>query len=502
MADPPKLVVSLPARSLAEAGPQIELARRAGADLGEIRFDRWSTEGRLRAAGLFPSGLPLIATLRSRAEGGDGPDDPGERAAFFATIADLPFTWIDLEAGRDDLLEIPSSVRPELGVIRSTHFAEGTTVAEVMRALDVPVPPRTLRKLVVPAPTGIAVRELVPAIQRAPVAPHRLILTTGGSGPLLRALGRRLGIPYVYAALPEGEAGGTLGQVEASQIPVDRLHRFFADPDQPPLFAVLGHPVLHSLSPSIHDHWMSATQRSGLYVPLDITTDAEFRFVLSRLAELGFRGLNVTHPWKTAALAYAARSSAAAKECGAANCLTWKGTDWEADNTDVLAMTRRLEELRAEGTWDGERMTVLGAGGAARATLVAARKLGARSTVYARRRSTAEKAALTYGSEVGDEASPVRTSLVIHATTAGAEPATPLSLPLGDVVERGGLVLDWVYRPAEPTVRERTRMAGARYESGERLLVYQAASSFSHWWGAPPSPESVRHVLAEVGCAA
>ncbi|HLM91171.1 MAG TPA: type I 3-dehydroquinate dehydratase [Thermoplasmata archaeon] len=501
-ADPPQLVVTLPARSVDQAADQVEEARRAGADLVEIRFDRWNPAERHRAAGLFPSSLPLIATLRSRAEGGEGPDDPRERAAILARLLELPFHWVDFEAGRDDPSPPPRTADSRPGVIWSTHFPKGTPVADVLRALEAPVPPRTLRKLVLPATTGVAVTQLVPAIRGIRLAPDRVLHTTGGSGPLLRALGQRLGMPLVYACLPEEARSKNPDAVEPAQIPVDRLRRFFGGSGERPLYAVLGHPVFHSLSPAIHDRWMTATGRVGLYLPLDISTEEELEGVMSRLGGLGFRGLNITHPWKAAALALARGSSTLAKECGVANCLTYVGTGWEADNTDVLAMTRRLEELRSDGTWDGDRLTVLGAGGAARATLLAARTVGARATVVARQRAAAEGIARAFGSEVGEPAHPVPTSLVVHATSAGGESTSPLSIPLEGLVRPDALVLDWVYRAADPHLPEMARRAGARYESGERLLVYQAVASFARWWGAPPPTESVRAVLEEVGCAA
>ena len=498
----PRLIVTLPARTVAEARAQIEEARASGADLAEVRFDRISPAERDGAATLFPTDLPLVATLRSQLEGGEGPDDRIERSRILGTLAGLPFELVDQEEGRD---EQPLATAPPAGppnVILSTHFPAGTPVSDLVREIERPVPPRTVRKVVLPASVGTVLRDLLPAIHRARASRGpTVVLTTGGSGPLLRALGRRLDQPFVYASLPEPLGSDSSHTVEPSQLPVDRLHRYFAPADAPPLFAVVGRPVFHSLSPAIHDRWMQATARAGLYLPLEVTSAEELEEAMAHLGNLGFRGLNVTHPWKSEALALARTSSPVARACRAANCLTFSSPGWDADNTDVAAATRRLGELRSEGAWKGDRLTVLGAGGAARATVLAAQSFGAKVTVVARRPEQAREVAQTLGCEVGDPTSPRSDPFVVHATSAGRESGHPLSIPLAAFLPPGGYLLDWVYHRGEPGLCPIARAAGARYESGERLLVYQAASSFARWWGTPPSPDAVRGVLGELGCA-
>jgi shikimate dehydrogenase/3-dehydroquinate dehydratase type I len=491
----PRLVVTLIARSLDDARAEVQEALAGGSDLAEIRVDRWPAAERARLDGLFPSPLPLIATLRSRAEGGEGPDDPTERARILAGIARLPFAWIDLEPARD---EIDRTIHGAAhSVILSTHFPAGTPPSPVLRSLEAPVPMGAIRKVVVPAEMRTALTELIPFLQRSRPRSDRVVLTTGGSGPLLRGLAKRLDLPLVYAAPPE--TPGASRSIEPAQVPVDRLRRFFGGPKDAPLFALLGRPVAHSLSPAIQDRWLVASGRIGLYVPLEIESEPELRTALGRMGELGFRGVNVTHPWKAAALAVARRCSSAAEECGAANCLTLGPAGWEADNTDCAAIERRLRELQGAGAWDGDRLTVLGAGGAARATLVAARRMNAHATVYTRRPSAATEVVRAYGGEVGDPGRPAPDRLVVQASSAGME--GPLEVPLARLLTATSTVLDWVYRPTDASVGEATRRAGARYESGERLLVYQAAASFDHWWGEPPSPAAEQAVLVEVGCA-
>lgn len=245
---PPSIVVTLPARTIADARLQIELAKAGGADLVEIRFDRFSDEELGRASELFPSPIPLLATLRSRAEGGEGPDDPGSRSRVLKDFASHRFRWIDVESARD-LPGARTLARPgERALIVSTHSTtpeRGATWSDLLRT---PVPDGAVRKVVVPSTVSQLLRELIPALPPPGELPL-VALTTGPSGPLLRVWSRKFGFPFVYCSLPEGTGRVGLPSVEPSQIPVDRLRPFLHSEGSPPVFAVVGHPVAHSRSP-------------------------------------------------------------------------------------------------------------------------------------------------------------------------------------------------------------------------------------------------------------
>lgn len=496
----PAIVVSLPAHTIGEAREQIREAAASGGDLAEIRFDRWTPDERRRAADLFPSPLPLVATLRSRSEGGEGPDDPRERAETLGHLCRLPFRWVDLERARDreEALSVPAE---NLGRIVSVHRLGPGPHPEWAELLREPPAPGTLRKVVVDSSVGTLLAELLPAIPPAGEGPV-VALTTGSSGPLLRAWSRRLGFPMVFASLPATSLrpGAAPSPVEAAQVPVDRLRPFLEAGDEAPAFGLAGHPVDHSLSPALHARWMRAAGTPGLYVPLDFVSEEEFVECLLPLAERGFRGLNVTHPLKSAALEAATEVAPGAAACGVANCLTFREGTVEADNTDLAAILRRSDELRQEGAWDGRHVTVIGTGGAARATLAAARTVGARRRVVGRNLDRVTRLAREFGADRGGEPFPPD-GLVVHATTVGRDGSGPLEVPLEPYVGRGTYFLDWVYRPDTPSIRRAVAGAGGVYEDGTRLLIYQAAASFGIWWGEEPDPEVLSESLEEAGCA-
>jgi shikimate dehydrogenase len=499
--DVPLLIVTLPGRTVEDVRAQVELARSAGGDVAEVRFDRWSAPERARLPALFPSRLPLMATLRSRAEGGEGPDDTEVRRPLLEAMAAQPFRWIDLEESRDtDLVATRSSADDSLRVV-STHLPEGFAVPELIRLVRERDVPGAIRKVVIPASIGELLGSILPSL-RATGLNSAVVLTTGASGALLRAWAMQFHYPFVYASLPESPAPDAPSPVEVSQLPVDRLRMYFDHGGGGPLFGVAGHPVAHSRSPVLHSRWMRAGRHAGIYVALDFATESEFVESLDPLIAGGFRGLNVTHPWKQAAFAAATRVGPGAERCGTANCLTFRDEEVEAENTDLVAILRRLEELRRDENWNGTDLVVVGSGGAAAATLGAARALGTSAHLVARSSERGAALAERLGARLLDPTEGRRFSLVVHATSVGRAETGELKAPLAELLEPGGRVLDWVYLPIDPTVKAIAESAGATYEDGWRLLVYQAAASFGIWWGKEPAAGEVTRAVEEGPCAA
>lgn len=479
---PPLCIVTLSARSAEEARQETSLAAEAGADVAEIRFDRWRDRSFDQMARLFPAPLPLLATLRSRSEGGEGPDDPAERARWFSDIARLAFAFVDVEWRQD--ADSSGGLAPSPGAARiySVHLAPGTPAPEVHRWVTLLTGQEGMAKVVVPASVGVVLTELMPNLP--PAGEGRLVVhTTGPSGPLLRAWARRLGFAAVFAA-PAVEAGhGRGAPVEPAQIPIDRLGPYLKAGGSAPLFAIVGRPVSQSRSPDLHHFWMSAEGRLGLYIALELGTESELVDSVPRLVAGGFRGLNITHPFKFVALQASDEDSVGATACGCANLLTFDDGQVMADNTDLFACLLRLRELEVAGRWDGENLLVVGAGGSARATLAAARELGVRPVVAARSSEAESRLASEFGAEAARSTAARKVSLLVHATPVGRRGNPTLDVDLRGWLGPESYVLDWVYEPDHPTVRELATQAEGSYEDGRRLLAYSAAASYGRWWG-------------------
>ncbi|MGC2289885.1 MAG: type I 3-dehydroquinate dehydratase [Thermoplasmata archaeon] len=500
----PLLITSCPGRSVAVVSSQLKRAMQGGADLGEVRLDRLVPEELSRLAGLFPSPVPLVATLRSQSEGGEGPDSSDERARVLESASRLPFRFLDLERARDGGLlgKAQSGVVGTASVIVSSHLSASVPTDEVLRLLELPRPDGAVAKVVLPCDFERLWSDLLPGLSRLDNFAPYVLHTTGPTGPILRAWAQRLGMFAVYASLPVSTPDGDSDSVEPAQVPVDRLRAYARGGAERGLFAVVGHPIQHSRSPAIHSFWMERERRSGLYLALDMASAQDLAESLTPFASGGFRGLNITHPWKQVALTLATRSGPAAEAAGCANTLSFDPETISAENTDVAAVRRRLTELKVDGAWDGSPVVVFGGGGAARSALAAASSVGSTGIVIARRREVAENLAREYGGTVGVGSGLRPARVVIHATPAGREDCPRLDLPWKGAIGASTHFLDFVYKPVHPFLREGVEAKGATYEDGSRLLVYQAAESYATWWGTAPSPELQEAALKEVLCAA
>ncbi len=501
---PPLLIATCPGRTIPALRAEIQAATAAGADVAEIRLDRLPPAEREHLTALFPTPLPLLATVRSTVEGGEGPNDPSDRARDLRACHRLGFQFLDLELARDSALaeEWGAAEGPAPRIFLSAHRSGRTSTEDLRRLLETSRPPGAVVKLVLPCTFNRLWEDLLPGLQPLDRFAPYVLHTTGTTGPLLRAWAGRLGMSAVFSSLPERFGDAETAPVEPAQIPVDRLRGIVAGGSHGPLFAVVGKPVAHSRSPGVHSLWFRAEARSALFVALEFSDAQEFAESVGPLADGGFRGLNVTHPWKQVALGLASRAGAAAEAAGCANTLTLDHEEVAAENTDVAAVRRRLRELRDAGTWDDSPVTVLGAGGAARAVLSALATVGASAVVVARRSEAAEALAREFGATVPAAGSLRPTRLVVHATPAGRDGEGALALPWESVLGPETHVLDFVYAPAHPFLQAAARSRGGTYEDGSRLLVYQAAESYAIWWGSPPSRDLQEQALREVVCAA
>jgi shikimate dehydrogenase len=260
------------------------------------------------------------------------------------------------------------------------------------------------------------------------------------------------------------------------------------------LYAVVGHPVAHSLSPAMQNAALAAAGVDGVYLALPVPPDRLEEALVGAHA-LGVRGLNVTVPHKQRAAAACRRLDPTAEVCGAANTLRRLDHGWEGFNTDAPAT---LGLLQAAGLARGERALLLGAGGAALAGAWALLQAGCEVEVAARRpEAAAVLAARMRGAFPGEgavrpvpwEAAAARAEearAVVNGTSIGLggrdEDLPPLRLGNGQIAA------DFVY--GDTAFSRRARAAGAALVTGEQILLRQGALAFTLWTGQP-APEAV-----------
>lgn len=263
-------------------------------------------------------------------------------------------------------------------------------------------------------------------------------------------------------------------------------------------YAVIGFPVAHSLSPRIHAQFAQFAAQALSYEAIEIPP-AELAQKLSELQAAGYRGLNVTLPHKTQVMSLCESLSERAQIAGAANTLLRTDGGWQGDNTDGEGLMRDLARL-GYGVL-GQRVLLLGAGGAARGVLKPLLDAQpAELTLSNRNPWKPEELAeqfkpygrirpCTHLALKGD-----RFDLVINATSAGHSGAVP-RLP-EQLLAPGAACYDLSYGKAAQPFKDWAASQGAqRVADGLGMLVEQAAAAFERWRGLRPQVSEVAAVL-------
>jgi shikimate dehydrogenase len=260
--------------------------------------------------------------------------------------------------------------------------------------------------------------------------------------------------------------------------------------------AVIGDPIRHSRSPQILNAAFATMALDWVYVAFEVA-DGDAGLALDAMRGLGLAGLSVTMPHKTpvADLLAAGRAggslSEGAERLRAVNCVAWDGDGLVGHNTDGPGF---VASLRADAAFEprDRRCAVLGAGGAARAIVLALADAGASEVVVVNRTpDRAGPAAALAGpaGRIGAFDDVPTAELVVNATSVGMDGrSTPLD---PELLHDGQLVADIVVEPLDTPLLQAARRRGAQALGGLGMLAHQAAVAFEHWTGRPAPVEAM-----------
>ncbi len=310
----------------------------------------------------------------------------------------------------------------------------------------------------------------------------------GEFGITSRILCGRFGAPFTYAGFSRDREMAP-GQLTFAE--VRNLYHFNRITKATKLFAVVGDPIAHSMSPILHNAAFRKTGFDGVYLPLRIPAES-LTSTLREFRKLGFTGYSVTIPHKQEALEFADTADEQTDLIGAANTLFRKNDQWHATNTDYDAVIESVTGgLRAAGAPDAtladKRVLILGAGGVARAAAQAMLQSDATVTITNRTRErakllAAELGCLTIGWE--NRASD-KCDILINCTSVGMHPNVDES-PFEEVwMNESTLVFDTVYNPENTLFLKKARLRGCPTVSGLEMFVRQAARQFEIFTGMP-----------------
>ena len=270
------------------------------------------------------------------------------------------------------------------------------------------------------------------------------------------------------------------------------------------LAGVMGWPVAHSRSPLIHNYWLQKYGLAGSYVQLAVQPD-QLAVALSGLAALGFKGCNVTIPHKIEALGLIRSADANARRVGAVNTVVVQPDgSLKGLNTDGYGYIQSLLDAQPDWRADAGPVVVLGAGGAARAVVLALADHGAKEIrLINRTPDKAEAMAAEFGAPV--KAVPWQqrhaaldgAALLVNTTSQGMHGYPPLDIDLS-ALPTHALVSDIIYAPLATPLLLAAKARGNPTVGGLGMLLNQARPAFEAWFGVLPevTPELRRLVEA------
>jgi 3-dehydroquinate dehydratase/shikimate dehydrogenase len=463
----PQLCVTVTARTTAE----LRAARDAvvDADLIELRLDAVSDPD--VAGALAGRTRPVIVTCRPHWEGGGFAGSEEERRRILADALARGADYVDIEwrAGFDDLVSRDGGRR----IVVSTHDFSGmsTDLAGQVRAMRA-----TGAEVVKLAVTPQRLADCEPLLALGADASRHgrtVVIGMGDYGVATRVLPGRFGSAWTYAG-----ALRDIGQVDATALL--EQYRFRSINDSTAVYGVVGGSVAHSVSPAMHNAAFAAAQLDAVYLPMPAVDADDF---ISFGRAIGISGASVTIPHKVALFDRVDDLDSVARRIGAINTIRIVDGKWSGGNSDASGFLHPLldcVELK------GRRASILGAGGAARAVVVALVSSGSIVCVHARNRARAEETAALGSAQVGPwPPAPGSWDLLINCTPIGMHPRVD-ETPIPSDQLTGAVVYDLVYNPSATRLLRNAAARGCHTIGGLDMLVGQAHEQFQWWTGKKP----------------
>ena len=501
---PARICVPVCVRRASELAPTISRAAELG-DIVELRLDYLDESERQALLPYFRDLLnrdhtPIVLTFRPAEQGGHTATDFEGRRRFWTSMINISSSaFFDLEL---DLVlrfaaEEPAGETPiDWGrVICSHHDFLGVPsdldhIYERMAAT-----PARILKIAVQAGAATDCLPVFRLLERAQREGREMIaIAMGQAGIMTRILGPSRGSYLTYGAFDDENATAP-GQLTAREL--REVYRIDKINQQTEVVGLIGKPVVHSLSPHIHNAAFETAGANAVYIPFEVGDAGQFlrRLAHPRSRELDWnlRGFSVTAPHKSAVMDSLDWIDPAAKEIGAVNTILVREAELHGHNTDAEGFIVPLR--RKFGSLQGARCAIIGAGGGARAALWALRSAGARMALFVRNPDTARlvSAEFEIDSHPIAGASFAGFDIVVNATPLGTRGVRePDTVAIADQFRGVRLAYDLVYNPVETRFLREARAAGCETLGGIEMLLTQAVEQYKLWMGNDPDIEVMR----------
>ncbi|MCL2382037.1 MAG: type I 3-dehydroquinate dehydratase [Treponema sp.] len=492
-----KICLCLTGKTLAQ-NLEILDKNRAYVDIAELRVDCLDPDERFLLR-RFPgmAGIPVILTVRRAVDGGSYFSGEASRITLLAkglAYADADrrrnFAYVDLEED----LDVPSLEEAARAfgtrIIRSWHNTEGVdeNLAGKLRKLR-RIGDEIAKAALTPRHLDDVRRVYHAARETTDV--DKILYCMGEYGANTGILAEHLGsrISYTFPAAAS-DAPPAPGQMEPRELA--ELYRFHEITDKTKIFAITGYPLTVSSSCRFFNAIFKIEQTDAVYVPIP----ADSIQSMMRLAgEIGISGLSVTMPYKEDALSCLKEASKEVLSIGACNTIVTGPNGWAGYNTDAASFSGSLLQFIGRKDLRGRKLTIIGAGGCARAVAAEVYRLKGKALVLnrtvARARALAEPYRFAWAGldSRGADLMEKYSGIIIQASSVGMTPnadADPIAFYKFSGRE---IVMDVIYKPEKTACLRRAEEAGCRILNGHAMLLGQLRQKYTYFVNKefPPS---------------
>jgi len=471
-------------------------------DLAELRVDCLDPDERFLIR-RFPemAGIPVILTIRRSIDGGSYIGGEGSRITILANglaYADADrrrnFAYVDLE----DDLNVPSleEAARTFGtrIIRSWHNMEGVEgdLAEKLRSMR-RVGDEIVKVAVMPHSLDDVIK--IYNVARETRDMEKILHCMGEYGINTRILAEFLGSGISYSSIAGDLPIAAPGQLDPGELAV--LYRFHEINAKTKIFAISGYPLKITDSPRLFNTVFGIEHTDAVYIPIP----ADSVHSLMRLAgEIGISGISITVPYKEEIIPYLASKSKEVDSIGACNTIVAGPNGWMGYNTDAAGFSGSLLSFMGRKDLRGCKLTIVGAGGAARAVASEVSRLKGKALILNRNQVRARNLAASYRfawaglDSQGAALMEKYSDIIIQTSPVGMDPY-PDADPIDFYKFHGReVVMDLIYRPEKTLCLKRAEKSGCRILNGFDMLYRQARLQYSYFMNKEFPPSLVSRV--------
>ena len=446
-------------------------------DICELRLDLLSPSEVAKAAD-FPSmvDIPVILTLRRVSDGGKCTlQEKARRSLLIDTMKNGGFSYVDIEddVKKSDVEEAAHSLG--MKVIRSYHDFEGVP-ADIFSRVHSLASRGDVAKIAVTPHNTADVMTLFRINEELKDVP-KIIIGMGEWGVATRILYKKMGSILTFGSNGKAVAPGMISARE-----LKLLYRADQLNDNTGIYGIVGNPVMHSLSPQIHNPGFHKIHYNAVYVPF---LSESIRSFLTLAEMLRMRGFSVTVPFKVDVVKYLGNITREVKQIGSCNTVVRVPNMWKGTNTDYYGFIHPIEKEIDDGRI--KSALVIGAGGAAKAIVWALKMRNVKVMIVNRTKSKADELARLYGvgSDSLDNISQYegKVDLVVQATNMGLHPYEDVNPAEKFHFSGKEIAYDIVYKPKYTKFLIAAEKAGCPLNFGWDMLMEQGKLQFESFTG-------------------